>query len=91
MHEQGIAATTVLTMEDQVADDYFFDRGAFVAAEHPLLSRLELPGKTVPIGELPHSARPAPMLGQHNGYVLGEILGLSTADIDRLVEEEVVY
>ena len=91
LQEQGIAATPVLTTDDQAADDYFFDRGAFVDVEHPLLGRLELPGKTVPIGEMPHSARPAPMLGQHNGYVLGEILGLSTADIDRLVEEEVVY
>ena len=91
LQEQGIAATLVLTTDDQAADDYFFDRGAFVDVEHPLLGRLELPGKTVPIGEMPHSARPAPMLGQHNGYVLGEILGLSTADIDRLVEEEVVY
>jgi len=91
LQEQGIAATPVLTTEDQAADDYFFDRGAFVDVEHPLLGRLELPGKTVPIGEMPHSARPAPMLGQDNGYVLGEILGLSTTDIARLVEEEAVY
>ena len=32
----------------------------------------------------------APMMGEHNGYVLGELLGLSQDEIDRLVEEGVV-
>ena len=32
----------------------------------------------------------APMMGEHNGYVLGELLGLSQEEIDRLVEEGVV-
>ncbi|MCL5026813.1 MAG: CoA transferase [Chloroflexi bacterium] len=33
----------------------------------------------------------APMLGEHNEYVFGELLGLSKAEIVRLVEEEVIY
>ncbi len=34
--------------------------------------------------------RPAPALGQHNDYVLGDILGLSAAEIARLADEGVV-
>ena len=34
--------------------------------------------------------RRAPMMGEHNGYVLGELLGVQQDEIDRLVEEGVV-
>ena len=33
----------------------------------------------------------APVLGQHNEYVYGELLGLSAKDIDRLVAEEIIF
>src|SRR5260221_145611 len=32
-----------------------------------------------------------PKLGQHNEYVLGELLGLDRTEIDALVEQEVIY
>jgi crotonobetainyl-CoA:carnitine CoA-transferase CaiB-like acyl-CoA transferase len=38
--------------------------------------------------ELP--AEPAPALGQHTRYVLSDLLGYSTADVDRLAREGVV-
>ena len=41
-------------------------------------------------GPAPHVA-PAPVLGQDNEYVYRDILGLSEADIARLVEEHVIY
>lgn len=34
---------------------------------------------------------PAPMFDQHNNYVFGELLGLSGSEIERLIEEEVIY
>jgi crotonobetainyl-CoA:carnitine CoA-transferase CaiB-like acyl-CoA transferase len=30
-------------------------------------------------------------MGQHNDYVLRELLGLSAAEVERLIEAEVVY
>jgi crotonobetainyl-CoA:carnitine CoA-transferase CaiB-like acyl-CoA transferase len=33
----------------------------------------------------------APLLGQHNDYVLGDVLGLGEDEIARLVESEVVF
>jgi len=35
--------------------------------------------------------RPAPLIGQHNQYVLGELLGMAQSEIDQLIEEQVVY
>ena len=34
---------------------------------------------------------PRPLLGQHNDYVLGEILGLDADEIARLVAAEAVH
>jgi crotonobetainyl-CoA:carnitine CoA-transferase CaiB-like acyl-CoA transferase len=33
---------------------------------------------------------PAPTMGQHNEYVLGELLGLSQDEIKTLAEEQVI-
>ncbi|MCH7737976.1 MAG: CoA transferase, partial [Chloroflexi bacterium] len=33
----------------------------------------------------------APVLGQHNAYVYQELLGLSVLEVDRLVEEQIIY
>ena len=41
-------------------------------------------------GPGPHLS-PAPVLGQHNDYVFGNLLGLSEAEIARLTEEQVIY
>ena len=41
-------------------------------------------------GPGPHLS-PAPVLGQDNGYVFGNLLGLSEAEIARLTEEQVIY
>jgi crotonobetainyl-CoA:carnitine CoA-transferase CaiB-like acyl-CoA transferase len=35
--------------------------------------------------------RAAPLLGEHNDYVLGELLGLSAGERQRLIEAKVVY
>ena len=33
---------------------------------------------------------PAPLIGDHNQYVLGDILGLGDEEIQRLMDEQVV-
>ena len=34
---------------------------------------------------------PAPVLGQHNNYVYGELLGLTDAEVAQLVEQQIIY
>jgi crotonobetainyl-CoA:carnitine CoA-transferase CaiB-like acyl-CoA transferase len=38
-----------------------------------------------------HLRSPAPSLGQHNDEVLSSLLGMSTAEIQQLKEEQVVF
>jgi hypothetical protein len=33
----------------------------------------------------------APLFGEHSEYVFGEILGLSRKEMEKLMEEEVIY
>ena len=33
----------------------------------------------------------APALGQHNAYVYQELLGLSESEVDRMVEDQIIY
>jgi crotonobetainyl-CoA:carnitine CoA-transferase CaiB-like acyl-CoA transferase len=35
--------------------------------------------------------RPAPLLGEHNQYVFGDLLGLSATEIQRLAEAGAIY
>ena len=51
-----------------------------------------LPGLPWRFDELPgHHIAAAPVLGQDNAYVYGELLGLSEAEIARLVEAQIIY
>ena len=34
--------------------------------------------------------RPAPLLGEHNEYVLGELLGMSTEEIQSLIDDQII-
>ncbi len=86
----GVSAALLqsgVTLED---DPHVAARGAYVPVTHPLLGTL----RSVRPPWRMRGAKidePAPLLGQHNDYVLGEILGLSADEIARLKDEQSVY
>lgn len=87
----GVAATLVMSVEDQFTDGYFSERRAFVEVEHPKVGLMWLPGLACLFPESPDGARShAPLLGQHNTHVFGDLLGLSPQEVDGLVREEVL-
>ena len=60
-------------------------RGFFEPLEHPVMGQNQIPAvpfRYASVERWLHS--PAPTLGQHNREVLGELLGLDTAELDRL-------
>ncbi len=66
-------------------------RGFFEEITHPELGRHPVPG--VPFRYASRKCwirSPSPTLGQHNREILGELLGLSDAEIERLESEEVI-
>jgi 2-methylfumaryl-CoA isomerase len=60
--------------------------------EHPGVGNYLMPGTPLDFSAIPRvPVRRAPALGEHTEAVLSELLGLSTAEIGRLVRDGVVY
>jgi len=92
LQQSGVAAIPVMNVEDQFADPHFRDRQTFIEVEHPLVGIELLPENPLRLSKTPGGVRRhAPALGEHNDYVLGELLGLSPENIAELVEERVLY
>jgi crotonobetainyl-CoA:carnitine CoA-transferase CaiB-like acyl-CoA transferase len=81
----------VYRCSDLYVDPQLQHRQYFVELDHPAMGRTRYDGLPHRLSRTPATLRPAPVMGQHNGYVLKEILGLSDAKISRLIETGVVY
>lgn len=70
--EKRIPCFPVNTVEDLLKDEHLAARRFFVDIEHPVAGRLAYPGVpyTLAPTALPLTARPAPLLGQHNDMFL---------------------
>jgi len=86
----GVAAAPSRDAADLYADPHLRERGAFVAVDHPELGELELVGFPWKMSGLEAPVRHAPLLGEDNDYVLGELLGLSAAELAGLRERDII-
>jgi benzylsuccinate CoA-transferase BbsF subunit len=88
----GVAAMPVMNVEDQFRDPHLRARQVHVECEHPKVGIEWLHGIPWRLSEtLGRIRRPAPLLGEHNQYVFGELLGLPAAEIQRLVQAGAIY
>jgi len=88
----GVAATPTLSSEGLFKDPHVRDRGVFYRVEHPVIGNDWVIAPPWRLSETPAQIRRhAPLLGEHNAYVFGELLGMTTAEIERLKEEKVIY
>ncbi len=79
--QAGIPCAPLNTTEDLLADPQLADRGFFVQIDHPAAGRLTYPGAPFRLTQSPFAIRrPAPLLGQHNAEVLGD-LGYDANDL----------
>ncbi len=90
LQRAGVAAARVQTGASLPHDSHVQERGVFESVEHSVVGETtvvrppwRMQGANIP--------GPGPLLGEHNDYVLGEILGLDEEEIERLVEAEVAY
>ena len=90
LQSAGVPAGPVLNAGALLADPQFRARGFFQPADHPDetgLGRQEYVGRGWSLSEAPiDSAKPAPMLGEANNYVLSRILGLTEEEIQQLTD-----
>ena len=92
LQKVDVAATPVLDGPALSRDAQIRERGVIKRVQHPAIGERLTLGPPWRFSRTPARAdRPAPLLGQHNQYVLGELLGMSNEEIEGLVAEEVVY
>jgi crotonobetainyl-CoA:carnitine CoA-transferase CaiB-like acyl-CoA transferase len=87
----GFLAVPVNSARDIAEDPHLHERGAFVSVEHPQFERaIDLPRLPVHSTGFEPVGRPAPVLGTDSADVLSELLGVSLAEYDELVESGLV-
>ncbi|MDP2952234.1 MAG: CoA transferase, partial [Chloroflexota bacterium] len=91
LQKAGVPAGALLNAREVLYDPQLNDRGYFEKITHPEAGDLTLVGMAWKLSKSPGSIRkPAPCLGEHNHYVLGELLGMSEEGIEELEKERVI-
>ncbi|HLQ34596.1 MAG TPA: CoA transferase [Chloroflexota bacterium] len=87
----GLCAYPVNSMADLFSDPQLLHRQTWRPVEHPVQGNVHAAAPPFTLKSTPPQLeRPAPCLGADNSYVLGEILGLTDANIDELAREGVL-
>ncbi|MBW2091104.1 MAG: CoA transferase [Deltaproteobacteria bacterium] len=91
LQEAGVPSGAVLDAAELVSNEHLAERDFFWEIEHPETGRRKYCGLPIKLSKTPAVLkRPAPLLGEHNEYVLGEILGLSRDEIVQLEEKGII-
>ncbi|BBB01360.1 putative CoA transferase [Actinacidiphila reveromycinica] len=92
LQKHGVAAVPSFDAERLFDNEHLRERGSITSVEHPVLGERQAISPPWQMSATPPKIdRYAPLLGEHNDYVLREMLGLPDDEIARLVEEKVVY
>ena len=90
--ERGLPWGAIRSMDEIIDDLHLQDRGVLVEVEHPELGRrFTYPGHPAIYHGSPwRISRRAPLIGEHNGEILGGELGLSKEELSLLAESKVI-
>ena len=87
----GIASGPVLSHRELLEDPHLEQRGFFETLTRAEVGTHPYPGVYAKLSKTPGNIQwPSPVLGDHNEYVLGDILGLSKEEIDQLASENII-
>ncbi|WP_089719376.1 CaiB/BaiF CoA transferase family protein [Candidatus Entotheonella palauensis] len=91
LQSHGVPAGAVLKGSETIADPHLHARGFWDEVHHPESGPYQQVTTPWQLSKSPRrTTTPAPSLGAHNGYVLGEILGLSEQEIHALAQEGII-
>jgi len=92
LQRAGVAAAPSLSGLELLRDAHSRERGMFLEMEHPEIGKRIVVAPPWKLSPTPARVnRPSPLLGEHNEYVFGELLGMSRDEMERLQEERVIY
>ena len=86
----GVPAGAVFDTLELLNDPSLAARGIMQKIEHPTTGKLTVPAWPVRFDGAPPRVKPSPLLGQHNGEILGQWLGIAAGEVEALRAEGIV-
>ena len=92
LQQVGVAAIPSFSSQELYTDPHLNERGFWVEVEHPVIGKQTVAAPPWKLSSTPAKiCRHAPLLGEHNQYVFGELLHLSAEEISELEREKVLW
>ena len=92
LQEAGVAADVVKNIQDLAQDPQLIHRGHFWNSDEPDFKGFTFEAPSARLSETPaRFQRRSPIMGEHNDYVISELLGIDAEEHAQLVEEEVIF
>ena len=86
----GVPCGAVLDTVELLNNPHLRERQMIVDIEHPARGKISMPGCPVKLEDSPVTVISAPLLGQHNAEVYGQMLGLGEAELEQLKSQKVI-
>ncbi len=86
----GVPCGAVLNTVELLGDPHLRQRRMIVDIEHPARGTISIPGCPVQLEDSPVEVESAPLLGQHNAEVYGQMLGLTQQQLEDLKAQGVI-
>lgn len=91
LEAHNVPCAPVLSVKETMVHPHFVERGTVRTVTDPVAGTFQIPGMPIRTSDYP-AAPPyvAPLLGEHNAAILGELLGMGADDIARLAADGVL-
>ena len=86
----GVPCGAVMDTVELLDNPHLRERQMIVDIEHPARGKISMPGCPVKLEDSPVTVVSAPLLGQHNSEVYGQMLGLRESELEQLKSQGVI-
>lgn len=91
LQRTGVAAFPSLNSQEIFNDPHLKERGILAEIDHPMIGKRYIVNPPWKFSATPaRVTRHGPLLGEHNHYILGELLGMAEEEIKALAKEEII-
>jgi crotonobetainyl-CoA:carnitine CoA-transferase CaiB-like acyl-CoA transferase len=92
LQKAGVMAGPSLSTKQFVEDQHVKEREFMFQTDHPVMGKILLTGLPLKLSDAPkYNYTHPPLLGEHNDYVFGQLLGLSKEELAACREEKIFY